>query len=265
MNPFLRNRATTIVAAIVLAAVAACYSAAFGLLADMGVATSIADGAVFAAIFALECIIIWNIIKYVLQPMTNGYINQHLTIIGFFVVVSTAGVELAVNYFIDGENLIAFAKTLPARALVLALLYGTVVQFYNQNLNADDEPDDISTQSTAEPLSAPTEPIDKITVRSGQKISVINIADVNFIKADGDYVSIATETGRWLKEQTMKYYEQNLPAADFVRVHRSYIVNVAKISKIERYGQQQLIELRNGEKIKVSNSGYKALKERLNL
>ena len=265
MNPFLRNRATTIVAAIVLAAVAACYSAAFGLLADMGVATSIADGAVFAAIFAFECIIIWNIIKYVLRPMINGYLNQHLTIIGFFVVVSTAGVELAVNYFIDGENLMAFTKTLPARALVLALLYGTVVQFYNQNLNADDEPDDIDPQPVAEPSSAPTEPIDKITVRSGQKISVINIADVNFIKADGDYVSIATEAGRWLKEQTMKYYEQNLPTADFVRVHRSYIVNVAKISKIERYGQQQLIELRNGEKIKVSNSGYKALKDRLNL
>ena len=262
MNPFLRNRATTIVAAIVLAAVAACYSAAFGLLADMGVATSIADGAVFAVIFAFECIIIWNIIKYVLQPMTNGYINQHLTIIGFFVVVSTAGVELAVNYFIDGENLIAFAKTLPARALVLALLYGMVVQFYNQNLNADDESD---AEPTVELSSAPTEVIDKITVRSGQKISVISVADVNFIKADGDYVSIATETGRWLKEQTMKYYEQNLPTADFVRVHRSYIVNVAKISKIERYGQQQLIELRNGEKIKVSNSGYKALKERLNL
>ena len=265
MNPFLRNRATTIVAAIVLAAVAAFYSAAFGFLADMGVATSIADGAVFAAIFALECIIVWNIIKYVIQPIVNGYFNQYLMIVGFFVVVSIAGIELAVNYFIDGENLIAFAKTLPARGLVQALLYAAVVQYYNQNLNADDEPDDIATQPTAEPSSAPTEPIDKITVRNGQKISVINIADVNFIKADGDYVSIATETGRWLKEQTMKYYEQNLPAADFVRVHRSYIVNVAKISKIERYGQQQLIELRNGEKIKVSNSGYKALKERLNL
>lgn len=262
MNPFLRNRATTIVAAIVLAAVAACYSAAFGLLADMGVATSIADGAVFAATFAFECIIVWNIIKYVLRPMVSGYLNQYLMIIGFFVVVSTAGVELLTNYLADSENLIAFAKTLPARGLVLALLYAAVVQFYNQRLNADDESD---AEPTAEPLSAPTELIDKITVRSGQKISVISIADVNFIKADGDYVSIATETGRWLKEQTMKYYEQNLPTADFVRVHRSYIVNVAKISKIERYGQQQLIELRNGEKIKVSNSGYKALKERLNL
>ena len=262
MNPFLRNRATTIAAAVALAAIAACYSAALGLLADMSAAALLADGAVFAATFAFECIIVWNIIKYVLRPMVSGYLNQYLMIIGFFVVVSTAGVELAVNYLVDNENLIAFAKTLPARGLVLALLYAAVVQFYNQRLNADDESDD--DEPTAEPSSVPTELIDKITVRSGQKISVINITDVNFIKADGDYVSIATETGRWLKEQTMKYYEQNLPT-DFVRVHRSYIVNVAKISKIERYGQQQLIELRNGEKIKVSNSGYKALKERLGL
>ena len=262
MNPFLQNRATTIAAAVTLAAIAACYSAAFGLLADKSAAALLADGAVFAATFAFECIIIWNIIKYVLRPMVSGYLNQYLMIIGFFVVVSTAGIELATNYLVENENFIAFAKTLPARGLVLALLYAAVVQFYNQRLNADDESD---AEPTAEPSSAPTEVIDKITVRSGQKISVINIADVNFIKADGDYVSIATETGRWLKEQTMKYYEQNLPTADFVRVHRSYIVNVAKISKIERYGQQQLIELRNGEKIKVSNSGYKALKERLGL
>ena len=262
MNPFLRNRATTIAAAVALAAIAACYSAAFGLLADTSAAALLVDGAAFAAIFALECIIVWNIIKYVLRPMVNGYLNQYLMIIGFFVVVSTAGIELLANYLVDNENLIAFAKTLPARGLVLALLYAAIVQFYNQRLNADDESD---AEPTAEPSSAPTEVIDKITVRNGQKISVINIADVNFIKADGDYVSIATETGRWLKEQTMKYYEQNLPTADFVRVHRSYIVNVSKISKIERYGQQQLIELRNGEKIKVSNSGYKALKERLKL
>ena len=263
MNPFLQNRATTIAAAVALAAIAACYSAAFGLLADMSAAALLTDGAAFAATFAFECIIIWNIIKYVLRPMVSGYLNQYLMIIGFFVVVSTVAVELLANYLIDSENLIAFTKTLPARGLVLALLYAAIVQFYNQRLNADDESDD--DEPTAEPSSAPTEVIDKITVRSGQKISVINIADVNFIKADGDYVSIATEAGRWLKEQTMKYYEQNLPMADFVRVHRSYIVNVAKISKIERYGQQQLIELRNGEKIKVSNSGYKALKERLNL
>lgn len=265
MNPFLRNKASTIAAATILTIVAAGYSVAFGLLAGQCAAAVILDGLAFAAMFAIESIVVWNIIRYVLQPVGNAYFNQYLLIIGFFVVVSTLGIESIVNYSIDNEYFSAFAKTLPARALVLVLLFGLVVQTYSHNLNADDEPDTIEQPLATETDQAPIEPIDKITVRNGQKISVINIVDICFIKADGDYVSIATESGRWLKEQTMKYYEQNLPMADFVRVHRSFIVNVAKISRIERYGQQQLVELRNGEKIKVSLSGYKALKERLQL
>lgn len=265
MNPFLRNKASTIAAVTILAVVAACYGAAFGWLAGQTAGAVVIDCLAFAATFAAECIIVWNIMKYVLQPIGNAYFNQYLLIIGFFVVVSTVGIESIVNYSIDNECFSAFVKTLPARALVLVLLFGLVVQTYSHNLNADDEPDTIEQPLATETERAPIEPIDKITVRNGQKISVINIADICFIKADGDYVSIATESGRWLKEQTMKYYEQNLPMADFVRVHRSFIVNVAKISRIERYGQQQLVELRNGEKIKVSNSGYKALKERLKL
>lgn len=265
MNPFLRNKASTIAAATILTIVAAGYSVAFGLLAGQCAAAVILDGLAFAAMFAIESIVVWNIIRYVLKPVGNAYFNQYLLIIGFFVVVSIAGLETIVNYSIDDECFGTFVKTLPARALVLLLLFGLVVQTYCHNLLSDDESDATELQESVEPEQAPIEPIDKITVRNGQKISVINIADICFIKADGDYVSIATESGRWLKEQTMKYYEQNLPMADFVRVHRSFIVNVAKISRIERYGQQQLVELRNGEKIKVSLSGYKALKERLKL
>lgn len=265
MNPFLRNKASTIAAAIILIIVAACYSAAFGLLAGQCAAAVVIDGLAFAAMFAVESIVVWNIMRYVLQPVGNVYFNQYLLIIGFFVVVSIAGSETIVNYSIDVEDFGAFAKTLPARALVLILLFGLVVQTYSHNLFADDESDSAEPEESAETEQPPLEPIDKITVRNGQKINVINLADICYIKADGDYVSIATETGRWLKEQTMKYYEQNLPLADFVRVHRSYIVNVGKISRIERYGTQQLVELRNGEKIKVSNSGYKALKEKLKL
>jgi DNA-binding LytR/AlgR family response regulator len=50
-----------------------------------------------------------------------------------------------------------------------------------------------------------------------------------------------------------------------VRVHRSYIVNINKISKIERYGQKQLLQLTSGERLRVSANGYKALREKLNL
>jgi len=107
--------------------------------------------------------------------------------------------------------------------------------------------------------------IDRFTVRSGQKIRIIPIAEVLFIQADGDYVSIHTREGNWLKELTMNGTEAILPPADFVRVHRSFIVNIHSISRIERYGEKQLIILNNGEKIKISAARYRLLKNILSL
>ena len=103
--------------------------------------------------------------------------------------------------------------------------------------------------------------IDRITVRSGQNIKIIPIDDIIFIKADGDYISINTANGYWLKEQTMKYTEDTLPTDRFLRIHRSYIVNVNHIRRIERYGEKQLIVLHNNEKIKISSARYQILKQ----
>lgn len=64
----------------------------------------------------------------------------------------------------------------------------------------------------------------------------------------------------------MKYFDNHLPLATFVRVHRSTIVNVTQISRVELFGKEtyQLL-LKNGVKIRVSLSGYKLLKERLGI
>jgi two-component system LytT family response regulator len=71
--------------------------------------------------------------------------------------------------------------------------------------------------------------------------------------------------GKALKQQTMKYYEENLPKADFVRIHRTYIVNVAEIQRIEPYGKDNHVAvLQSGDKLPVSRSGYKQLREDLN-
>jgi two-component system LytT family response regulator len=70
--------------------------------------------------------------------------------------------------------------------------------------------------------------------------------------------------GKALKQQTMKYYEDNLPNDDFVRVHRSFIVRVSEIKKIEPYGKDNHVAiLHSGEKIPVSRSGFSHLKEEL--
>jgi DNA-binding LytR/AlgR family response regulator len=79
-------------------------------------------------------------------------------------------------------------------------------------------------------------------------------------------VHIFTESGKYMKEQTMKYFEEHLSPSKFVRVHRSCIVNVDAISRVELYEKQtQLLILKNGIQIKMSQAGYKLLKGRLKL
>ncbi|MDR0789284.1 MAG: LytTR family transcriptional regulator [Bacteroidales bacterium] len=111
-----------------------------------------------------------------------------------------------------------------------------------------------------------SEIVERITVKTGQKIDIIEVKDIVFIQANGDYVSIYTEKGVWLKEMTMKETERILPLEHFVRVHRSFIVNVACIRAIDRYKKgQYLITLSNKEEVKMTDVGYQVLKQRLAL
>ena len=108
-------------------------------------------------------------------------------------------------------------------------------------------------------------PVSRIVVRKGNSINIIPIGHVRYIEAEDDYVMIYYSTGKALKQQTMKYYEDNLPKTDFVRIHRSYIVKVEEIKKIEPYGKDNHVAiLQSGYKLPVSRAGYKHLKEELN-
>jgi DNA-binding LytR/AlgR family response regulator len=108
--------------------------------------------------------------------------------------------------------------------------------------------------------------IERIALKTGQKIHVILIPDLVYIQSDGDYVQLITENGKYIKEETMKYFEANLHPHKFVRIHRSYIVNVEKIARIELFEKNsQILILKNGHQIKASTTGYKMLREILNL
>ncbi len=110
-----------------------------------------------------------------------------------------------------------------------------------------------------------TPPVNRIVVRKGNAINLIPVDQIRFVEAQDDYVMIYHSDGKALKQQTMKFYEKNLPREDFVRVHRSYIVRVEEINKIEPYGKDNHIAiLKSGDKLPVSRSGYKQLKEELN-
>ncbi len=112
----------------------------------------------------------------------------------------------------------------------------------------------------------PIEWIDRITVKDGSRIHLVKADEMIYIQACGDYVMLITPTGEYLKEQTMKYFETHLSPDTFVRVHRSTIVNVTQISRVELFGKEtyQLL-LKNGVKLRVSLSGYRLLKERLGI
>jgi len=108
-------------------------------------------------------------------------------------------------------------------------------------------------------------PINRIVVRKGNAINLIPIDQVRYIAAEDDYVMVYHSTGKALKQQTMKFYEDNLPGTDFVRVHRSYIVRIQEINRIEPYGKDNHVAiLKSGDKLPVSRAGYKHLKEELN-
>jgi DNA-binding LytR/AlgR family response regulator len=139
----------------------------------------------------------------------------------------------------------------------------TNIDFYQTPVISKKTMPDTTTSSddTTRPPVTTNLPSDRITVRSGQKIKIIPIEDIIYIKADGDYISIKASEGNWLKEQTMKYTEDILPTDHFVRIHRSYIVNVNHISRIERYGEKQQVVLHNNEKIKISAARYQTLRQ----
>lgn len=113
-------------------------------------------------------------------------------------------------------------------------------------------------------LPEPVSPVSRVVVRKGNAINLIPVEQIRFVEAQDDYVMIHHTEGKALKQQTMKYYEDNLPGTDFVRIHRSYIVRVQEINRIEPYGKDTHVALlKSGDKLPVSRSGYQLLREEL--
>ncbi|MGV8095505.1 MAG: LytR/AlgR family response regulator transcription factor [Mangrovibacterium sp.] len=109
---------------------------------------------------------------------------------------------------------------------------------------------------------SPGEFLDRVVVKDRHKISIIMAEQIRYIESLDDYVFIYTDTGRHMKQKTMKYFETNLSPKDFIRIHRSYIVNVAQIAEIQQYEKDSyVVLLRDRTKLKVSKSGYRNLKE----
>lgn len=108
--------------------------------------------------------------------------------------------------------------------------------------------------------------LERIVVKNGTQIKLIPVQQIIFLEAYDDYVKIHTKDGMYLKNKTMSSFEKQLDPKQFVRVHRSYIIKVDQLSKIEPMEKDSYKAiLLNGEKVSISKSGYARLKQTIGL
>ena len=125
-----------------------------------------------------------------------------------------------------------------------------------------------SPKKTEEVLESSNSPAqhERIVVKTGTKVKIIPVQDVIYLAADDDYVSVYTAEGSYLKNKTMNFFEKALDPRYFVRVHRSYMIAIQQITRIDPYEKDaHLAILKSGAKIPVSKTGYVKLKQVLGI
>ncbi|MDR2466464.1 MAG: LytTR family transcriptional regulator DNA-binding domain-containing protein [Prevotellaceae bacterium] len=274
-------------------------------LVDVPLELLAVDACLHAALFAALGLAIRFVLRYAkceTLPPARRYSN--FGVLALLTVALWTGTCWAAEYALFDETALAFVPLLPVRALTGLMFYAVVVLFFyvtGGHVNPDknklmidagfgyvpERDANIAAEPEREPEREPeperglepesevkpdrncdteAEIPGRVTVKVKQKIHLIPLSDIVYLQSCGDYVQIITPTGKYLKERTMKYFEEHLPRASFVRIHRSYIINVDYISSIESAGRQsQQVSLKTGEWLNVSITGYKALKAVLNL
>lgn len=278
------------IAALLLALLAACVQVALLMgYAGASLLPAIADGVLAVGLFAVLAYLSWFVIGLVSLVQTDLVVSV-LAIL--FWLAGGFAVQQAVEQVMETAYA-PFSVTFPFRLLAGVLCWTVVMLWYRlqalhiSQVEAEDaaeerelrlectsvaeamEPSSAQQPSSSRPLAIdplPEESIDRITVKDGSRIHLIPTHDLLYIQACGDYVTLVTPEGQYVKEQTMKYFETHLPTTGFVRIHRSTIVNVTQISRVELFGKENYrLLLKNGVKLRVSHSGYRLLKERLEL
>jgi two-component system LytT family response regulator len=106
----------------------------------------------------------------------------------------------------------------------------------------------------------------RVVVKINGKIKIIPVQDIHYLEAADDYVKIVTPEGAFLKNKTMQFFEKSLDPQQFARVHRSYMLNINQVTRIEPYEKENhLAILKTGAKVPVSKTGYPRLKAALGL
>jgi two-component system LytT family response regulator len=113
-------------------------------------------------------------------------------------------------------------------------------------------------------VQARHQPLERILIRDGARVQVVPVDQVEYIEAEDDYVAIVAGGRRWLKSQRLAELETQLDPAAFLRVHRSYIVRLDAVARIEPVGKDgHCALLKNGARVPISRSGYQKVRDLL--
>ncbi len=111
-------------------------------------------------------------------------------------------------------------------------------------------------------ISNMQETISRILIKNGNDVVIVKTDDIIYIKAEDDYIRIFTKDQNYLKNGRLSQLEEKLPSDIFIKVHRSYIINISYLKKIEPYLKDSRIAILEGKiKIPISKSGYLKLKD----
>lgn len=225
------------------------------------------DSLVSVGLFSIAGFLFWyvtGVLRQVQAQVALALGVQAISIIGGYMVMT----------LVCSDHMEWFVSTIPFRFLFGILGWIILAQWYFirwKEIRKGEEQDILSEDrqvltETAAALPVEEALLDGISVKDGSRIHLIQLDELLYIQASGDYVTLFTSDGQYVKEQTMKYFESHLPERTFIRIHRSCIVNSDYIMRVELFGKETWqVRLKTGISLRASAGGYKLLKERLSL
>lgn len=109
---------------------------------------------------------------------------------------------------------------------------------------------------------APGQYAQRVVIKDGTRVHIVPVEQLDYAEAQDDYVALHSGGKSYLKQQTITSLAEALDPERFVRVHRSFLVNLERVTKIEPYTKDtRLAVLADGAQIPVSRTGFVRLKE----
>ena len=249
---YLRNKRYPVKYLLIWSVYAIAYTCASYLILPLPFTTLLTDSVIHATILSL--------LGFLLRNITHHNMAGYPFLIFFVVALWTGAGYVADTLFLGSSTANAILPAMGFR-IITGIAISIIIIYYP---GRRPEQKETPAPENSEPVIREPHQIERITVKTGNGTDIIPVNDILYIHSYGDYVCIVTEKRKFIKEQTMRYFEANLPNNQFIRIHRSYIANVSKISRIELHKKQnQQVTLVNGTELKVSASGYKFLRNYL--